>query len=136
MYSVWSATSSGVACVNLATVVGGVIYYPDLIKVKVDVSSGQVIGWEATNYCYNHVDRTYSGAGISILDAEELVSSRLTIIERNYCIIPNKYVGESSAYEFVCEWDKYTYYVYLSVEDGEELNIMRVVKTTSGDLMV
>ncbi len=136
MYSVWSATSNGIAYVNLAPIISKTIYYPDLIKVKVDVSSGKVIGWEATNYCYNHVDREEISAKISILDAEQLVSSRLTVVERNYCVIPNEFVGESFAYEFVCEWDKYIYYVYLSVEDGSELNIMRVVKTSFGDLMV
>ena len=135
MYSVWSATSRGVAYVNLAPIINKVIYYPDLIKVKVDVATGKVIGWESTNYCYNHVERSYS-TGISIVEAEQLVSPRLTVIERNYCIIPNEYVGESAAYEFVCTWDKYTYYVYLSTENGKELNIMRVVKTSSGDLMI
>lgn len=136
MYSVWEATNGNIVYVNLAPIVDGVIYYPDLIKVKVDKGNGTILGWEATNYCYNHVTRKAQAANISIAEAQNKLSKALTVVERNVCIIANKYVGESMAYEFICEWNDYTYYVYLDCFNGNELNILRVVSTTSGNLVM
>ena len=136
MFTVWSQKVGGVVYVNLAPIKGGVIYYPDLIKVKINASTGFVEGWEASNYAYNHVERESFESSISFNDAQDLLSSALTVIERNYCIIPNEYVGESYAYEFICTWNDFKYYVYLDSNTGEELNIMRVVNTTNGDLLM
>lgn len=136
MFSVWSQQVNDVVYVNLAPIVDHVIYYPDLIKVKVNIKTGFIVGWEASNYAYNHIEREKFNYSISILEAQELISPALEVVERNLCIIPNKFVGESQAYEFVCKWNDFTYYVYLDANTGEELNIMRVVSTTNGDLLM
>ena len=136
MYTVWSQKVGDIVYINLAPIVDRVIYYPDLIKVKVDVSAGFVVGWEASSYAYNHVERQSFTSQISFKDAQDKLSPLLEVKERNYCIIPNKFVGESYAYEFVCTWNNFTYYVYLDANTGEELNIMRVVNTTNGDLLL
>ena len=133
---VWSATNGNICYINLAPIVNGVIYYPDLVKVKVDKASGTIIGLEGTNYCYNHVARNKVAPSLTFDDAQNKLSKALTVTERNLAIIPNKYVGETLAYEFVCTWKDYTYYVYIDVKTGEEVSILRVVKTTSGDLIV
>ena len=135
MYSVWSQETESVTYINLAPIVNKIIYYPDLIKVKVDKELGMVIGWEATNYAYNHTKRGTPAPSISIAEGEDLISEALTVIERNLCLIPNKYVGESFAYEYVCEWKDYTYYIYLDITTGEEINIMRVIETNNGALL-
>ncbi len=134
MYMVWQQTVGNILYVNLAPIYNHVIYYPDLVKVKVDLSLGLVVGWEATNYATNHVDRNYSSS-ISMSTAEESISSQLNVIERNFAIIPDKYVGELSTYEFICTWDNYTYYIYIDSHTGEEVNIMRVINTSNGDLL-
>ena len=136
MFSVWSQKVDNIVYVNLAPISGGVIYYPDLIKVKINSSTGFVEGWEASNYAYNHTERADFISKLSFNDAQNLLSSALTVLERNYCIIPNEFVGESYAYEFICTWNDFTYYVYLDSSTGEELNIMRVVNTTNGDLLM
>lgn len=136
MYTVWSQKVGDIVYINLAPIINKVIYYPDLIKVKVNVKTGFVVGWEASNYAYNHIERSEFEASVSILEAKELLSPVLEVKERNLCIIPNKFVGESYAYEFICTWNNFTYYVYLDSNTGEELNIMRVVNTTNGDLLM
>lgn len=136
MYSVWSQQVNNIAYINLAPIIDNVIYYPDLIKVKINTSTGFVVGWEASNYAYNHTERDEFEAELSVLEAKEMVSDALDIKEINLCVIPNKFVGESLAYEFICTWKNFTYYVYLDVNNGEELNIMRVVNTTNGDLLM
>ena len=135
MYSVWTQTTGNIMYVNLAPIINKVIYYSDLIKVKVDLSSGEVIGWEATNYATNNKNRIFTSS-ISMQDAETKINDILTIKERNYTIIPDKYVGEVSAYEFICSWQNYTYYIYINSETGAEANILRVISTTNGDLLM
>lgn len=134
MYSVWTQTVGNIQYINLSKIENSCIYYSDLIKVKVDLSSGNVIGWEATNYATNNKARTFS-ASISMSEAQSKLSSVLSVKERNYCIIPDKYVGELSVYEFICTWKNYTYYVYIDSNTGKEANIMRVINTTNGDLL-
>lgn len=135
MHTVWYQRSGDILYVNLAPIVDHVIYYSDLIKVKVDLSLGLVVGWEGTNYATNHTDRDFS-TSIGILDAEDNLNPLLTIVERNLCIIPDRYVGEINAYEYICSWQDYTYYIYLDAETGKEVNIMRVIDTSSGELLM
>ena len=135
MYNVWYQNTGKILYVNLAPIVNHVIYYSDLIKVKIDLSLGLVVGWEASNYATNHTDREFTSS-IGILDGEESVSSLMEIVERNLTIIPGKYVGEVSAYEYICKWKNYTYYIYVDSNTGKEVNILRVVNTTNGDLLM
>lgn len=136
MYSVWTQDSGNYCYINLAPIVDKVIYYPDLIKVKVDKKLGMVVGWEATNYAYNHVNRDDFEMDISFEEGEERLSPLLTIKERNLCVIPEKYVGERCAYEYICTWNDYIYYVYIDPVSGEEIKVLRVVDTSSGDLIL
>ena len=64
MYAVWSQQVGDIVYVNLAPIVDHVIYYPDLIKVKVHTKAGFVVGWEASNYAYNHIERLAFNASI------------------------------------------------------------------------
>lgn len=135
MHSVWYQDTDEIVYVNLAPIVEHVIYYPDLIKVKVDKRLGMVVGWEATNYAYNHTSRETPTFGLSFAECEKNLSTALKVVERNLCVIPNKYVGESVAFEYICTWQEYKYYVYLDANTGEELNILRVIDTDNGDLL-
>ena len=134
MYSVWQQLSGNILYVNLAPIVNKVIYYSDLIKVKVDLSLGLVVGWEGTNYAINHQDREFSSS-LTILDCEKKLNDLMTVKERNFCIVPDRYVGELSAYEYICTWNDYTYYIYLDSNTGKEIDIMRVINTTNGELL-
>ena len=136
MYSVWTQEVDDICYINLAPIIDRVIYYPDLIKVKVDKKLGIVVGWEASNYAYNHTNRQATTPSISFEEAQQLLSPALTVTERNLCIIPNEYSGETTAYEFVCTWKDYTYYIYLDVTTGDEIRIMRVVSTSNGSLLL
>ena len=135
MYNVWYQETGNVLYVNLAPIVNKVIHYSDLIKVKVDLTLGLVVGWEATSYATNHKSRIFTSK-ISLVDAMQKISPLLDIKERNMCIIPDKFVGEVNAYEFICTWKEYTYYIYIDTMTGNEANILRVIKTSNGNLLV
>ena len=136
MYSVWSQTIDDITYINLAPIINRTIYYPDLIKVKIHTGIGNVVGWEASNYAYNHVERDAISPSISFEQAQSLLAPNLTVEERNLAYIPNEYVGESAAYEFVCSWQNYTYYIYIDVNTGDEINVLRVIETSRGSLLL
>ena len=133
---VWGAENGNIAYVNLAPVEKEVVIYPDLIKVKVDKSLGVVVGWDAVNYAYNHVERKDFEYSFNILEGVDKLSGLLKVENMRKAIIPKKYSGECCAYEYVCSWKDYVYYIYLDSITGEEIKIMRTVLTNSGELLL
>ena len=100
MDSVWLEIHDNVAYVNLAPVIDGVIMYPDLVKVKVDLTSQEIIGFEAVNYALNHVDRT-PVYNVSEAKAEELLGFDYNILKTSKTVIRLDSGKEISAYEFM-----------------------------------
>ena len=130
MKAVWTDASRGIAFINLAPVVNNIIYYPDLVKVKVDMNTGLVIGYDAQSYAYNHTDRTKTSPTLSPAEARNLLDLRLEINTQKVCIIPLEYGGEELCYEFNCDYDNGEYYIYINAFNGQEERVMKVVSTT------
>lgn len=133
--SVWSTSLGGVAYINLTPVVGNVIIYPDMIKAKIDMQNGNIIGWEATSYAHNHTDRLNLSANISIENARKSVSQNLTIISEKLALIPLEYNQEKVTYEFKCSLNDATYYVYIDANNGDEVQVLKVINTSNGNLL-
>lgn len=136
MKSVWEATSENITYVNLAPVVGGVIYYPDLIKVKVSLSNGTLMGWEASNYAYNHTTRPTQIFSKTQNDILSNLSKKISVKSVKKCIIPLEYSGEASAYEVCGKYNNFTYYLYFDSKTGEQIKVLRVIQTSNGDLLL
>lgn len=136
MQCVWSASSQEICYVNLAPVVDEITMYPDLIKVKVDLSNNAVIGFEASSYAYNHIERDDLIPQLSEEEAKKLVSQNLEIDNIRLCVIPLDYVGETLAYEFEGKHNNFTYYLYLDATTGKQVRVLRIVQTQDGDLIL
>ncbi len=137
MNCVWKATSNNITYVNLAPVIGGVIYYPDLIKVKVDLANGDIIGWEASNYAYNHTeDRPSANFEKTENEITSNLSSKISANSIKKCLIPLEYGGESYAYEICGKHNNFTYYLYFDAVSGKQIKVMRVIQTTDGELLL
>ena len=129
---VWvSKTQDFVTYVNCATVVDGVIVYPDLIKVAVDSASGEVVGMEARAYLMNHRDWAVDFGKVSQEDAQNAVGNGLRVqnvakalIEKN-----NEYY---LCYEFECIMGDNEYYVYIDSKTGNEVELFKVIQNTEG----
>ena len=135
MKSVWGTVLSGVAYVNLVPIINNVMIYPDMIKAKVTLDTGSIIGWEATSYAYNHDERDDFNFIVNESDARKMVSEELNILSIKKCIIPQEYGSEQLCYEYKCTYNNYTYYVYISGKTGQEIDTLRVVNTTAGNLL-
>lgn len=135
MKSVWSTELNGVAYVNLTPVINNVIVYPDMIKAKVSLDTGSILGWEAQSYAYNHAERKDYDFVVSEETARQMVNKNFNIISIKKCIIPQEYGSEELCYEYKCTYNEYVYYVYISAKTGSEVETLRVVKTSGGELL-
>lgn len=135
MEAVWVSVNGDTAYINFAFVENGVIYYPDLIKVKVSLVDVRVIGLEAQNYLYNHVARdAISERGnvedISLKEGFEVVTKRVSVI-------PTEWNTEIATYEVAGRYEGAFYYIYYDVVTLEEIKVMRVIQDENqGELIV
>lgn len=121
---------------NLAPVQNGIILYPDLVKVKVDLEFGNVVGYDAIAYLTNHTSRTLGSAKISQDEAKVVIDKSFQIGEGRVCLSPLEYNREVLCWEFECQRDDATYYIYINAETGIEENILKVVETTDGSKLM
>lgn len=136
MKVVWSDVVGDDAFINLAPVIDGVIIYPDLVKVKVDLTKGDVLGFEASSYYMNHVNRKILPARITESVAKAKIYSGLYVKDSRLALIPLEYGEEVLCYEFICSMNGNTYYVYINAVNGAEENILKVVQTDNGNLLM
>ncbi len=136
MKVVWSDVVGDDAFINLAPVVDDVILYPDLVKIKVDLSKGNVLGFEASSYYMNHVDRNIMPTRITESVAKSKIYSGLKVKEVRLALIPLDYGEEVLCYEFISTMDGNTYYVYINAVTGVEENILKVIQTDNGNLLM
>ncbi len=132
---VWYLSSGGAAYVNLAPIVDDVVFYTDLVKVKIALDNGELLGLEAKNYCLNHTERdtklTMNRAAVPTL-----LDSNLQVKSVRGALIPLENGKERLCYEAACEYKGLDYFVYLDAADGETVKIMRVVDNDQGSLVM
>lgn len=132
MTAVWFNMSEGVAVVNLAPKMGGVICYTDLMKVKVASDDGEIIGFECEGYCLNCKKRSLSPT-IDEGTARALVSPKIRVKSVRLALIPIK-ESEALCYEVAGEYRGLDYFVYIDALKGRELSVLRVVDNDQGSL--
>lgn len=124
------------ATINYVYVKEGVRYYPDMMKVKVALDTGEVIGLESHAYITSHHDRKTPTPKITAEEAQEKVSPLLTIEDVNKAVIPNDFGGEHFVYEFKCNKDDRNFLVYIDAEDGSEVEVLILLEKENGVLTV
>lgn len=133
---VWSDIVGGDAYINLAPVIGGVVMYPDLIKAKVDLASGIMVGYSATSYYTNHTPRPVKSATYDKSNADKKIPSDMEVVMSRLCIAPLEYGEEKLCYEYKCLKDNATYYIYINAKTGITENILKVIETNDGNKLM
>ena len=133
---VWSEELNSQVYFNIAPKQSGVILYPDLVKVKIDLEHGDVIGYDAISYFTNHKNRHLSAAQISVDEARLKVDGSFKVVQNRLVLAPLDYNREVLCYECQCERDGATYYIYINATDGTEENILKVVETDDGSKLM
>lgn len=135
MNAVWLEVDNNCAYINLAYVQDDVIMYPDLIKVKVCLTKGNVLGWEARNYAFNHVTRNVS-TNLNPADYEDKLGFDYKLQAINKCVIPLDDGKESLCFEYIVEKMDGLYYIYLDVNKQDIIKVLKVVNSNGVQLMV
>ncbi|NPV27083.1 MAG: germination protein YpeB [Firmicutes bacterium] len=124
----------GRATINFSPMQDGVIIYPDLIKITVALDNGQVIGYEALNYLMNHHERSLPKPNVTEAEVRELVSQRLKVEHVRLALIPLETLEEVLCYEAKGRVQDEEFYIYINAINGEEEQILKVIKTSGGAL--
>ncbi len=135
MEAVWVCKDNGNYYINFAPLVENTIIYPDLIKIKIAADNGDILGLEARSYAFNHIERTLPTPALSVNEAKDKISVKGESTAGRLALIPFKTNEELLTYEFEITSDG-TYYVYIDAKTGEEVNILYVISSTYGDLLV
>ena len=133
---VWFQELDNQAYFNITPTQSGIVLYPDLVKVKVDMNVGDVIGYDAISYWTNHTGRSLSLSGISKQEAEQKIDKSFEIKNSRVVLSPLDFNREVVCWEFECLRDGATYYIYLNHQTGQEENILKVVETEDGSKLM
>lgn len=124
----------GIVTINYAYSQNDVVIYPDLIKVKVALDNGEVLGIETTGYLNNHTERNVSNVKITMEEAKKNLNKDLEINSEGLAIIPTEWQTEILCYEFKGKIDEKEFLVYINAENGREEDILIITNTPNGTL--
>lgn len=131
MEAVWTSENGSTCNLNFAYEQDGVIFYPDMIKVKVCEERGIVTGMEGLAYMLNHTTRCVEEAKITKADAAEKLNPEFEVEGSRLTVIPFE-EEEVLAYEFYGSYGGNDYYIYVDAITGEEIQVFTVIGTKQG----
>ncbi|MCI8641346.1 MAG: germination protein YpeB [Clostridia bacterium] len=124
----------GIVTINYAYTQNNVVIYSDLIKVKVALDNGEVLGIETTGYLNNHIQRDISKVKITKEEAKKTLNKNLEIAAEGLAIIPTEFQTEILCYEFKGKVEDKEFLVYINAENGREEDVLIITNTPNGIL--
>lgn len=134
MIDTYYLVQDNVATINYAYKQQNVVVYPDLIKLKVALDNGEIVGWEANSYLSNHTTRKIPTPKVTMADARKKINSKMKVNSSGLAIIPTNYKKELFCYEFKGRLNNSDFIVYINAETGNEEDILMIVNTPNGVL--
>lgn len=129
----YSLRYDGMALYNFAYTENDITIYPDLIKVKVALDTGEIVGFEAAAYLHAHHDRDIPEPELTQEEAREKVRLDYSIDSIRLAIIP-KGSKEVLCYEFKGKYKEHDYIVYINAVNGKEEQILQIIEDENGTL--
>lgn len=111
-----------------------VIMYADLIKVKVALDNGEILGIETTGYLNNHYERTFANPQVTMGEAKMKLNQEIEILNQRLAMIPTEWNTEIFCYEFQGKIDDIEFLTYINVENGDEEDTLVITNTENGTL--
>jgi len=126
------------ATINYAYKQDNTVIYPDLIKLKIALDNGEIVGFESKGYLSAHVARTIPKPKITENQARAVVTPRMKVMSSGLAIIPTEYKTEIFTYEFKgrisVNGKDNDFLVYINADTGKEENILMIIDTPNGIL--
>ncbi|MGE5328847.1 MAG: germination protein YpeB [Deltaproteobacteria bacterium] len=124
----------GIATINYAYSQNGVTVYPDLIKVKVALDDGEIVGFESKAYLTSHKERKIAAPKVTQEQAKKIINPKLKVFSSGLAIIPTPSRAEKLTYEFKGKVEGRDFIVYVNAVTGREEQILLIVNTPNGIL--
>ena len=125
---------NGIVTINYAYVQENVTVYPDLVKLKIALDNGEILGMETTGYLNSHTERKFVNPIISQEEAREKINKNLEITSEGLAMIPTEYQTEILCWEFKGVVEDRQFLVYINVENGKEEDVLVILETPNGTL--
>lgn len=137
MKPTFNLRNDNVLVINYVYMQDDVIMYPDLIKVKVALDNGTIVGFDSTKFLIGNYKRDIKKPKLTPSEAREKVSVRVETTEKpRLCYIPTDYLKEIFCYEFEAKYKGDTFFIYINAETGAEEKILKLIKSEHGILMI
>ena len=127
---------NGIVTINYAYTQDNVVVYSDLVKLKVALDNGEILGIETTGYLNSHEERKFVTPKISIDEARNKINKNIEITSEGMAMIPTEYQTEILCWEFKGNVDDRQFLVYINVETGKEEDVLLILDTPNGTLTV
>lgn len=124
----------GIITINYAYKQNNIIMYPDLVKLKIALDNGEILGMETTGYLNSHHERDKITPAINIEEAKKTLNNDLEILSEGLAVIPTEWRTEILCYEFKGKVGDTEFLVYINAENGREENILVIIDTPNGIL--
>ncbi|AOT70174.1 germination protein YpeB [Geosporobacter ferrireducens] len=137
MMPTYTMRYDNVVLVNYVYKQNDIVIYPDLIKVKIALDNGEVVGFDATQFLTSNYQRDIETPKLTSAEARKKATIRAQIEEEGQlCIIPTDAFGEILCYEFEANYKQDKFLVYVNANTGVEEKILKTVEKENGTLMI
>ena len=113
---------------------GQIVVYSDLIKVKVALDDGEIMGIETSGYLNSHYERDIGEVNITKEEAKETLNKKLDIKSEKLAMIPTEWKTEVLCWEFKGKVKDTEFLVYINAKTGKEEDILVILTTPGGTL--
>ena len=110
-----------------------VTIYPDLVKVKVALDNGEIVGFDAAQYYSYHQDRNLNEPQLSLEEARSKLRDDFEVNSSRLAIIP-KGKNEVMCYEFKGRYLNGEFIIYVNADNGKEEDVLQLVIDENGTL--
>jgi germination protein YpeB len=132
MTSSYYEIQGNVLIANFCPETGGVKMYPDLIKARIALDDGGIIGYEAKGYIMSHKERQIPA--FADIDVKAHLNKSVEYDEVKKALIPTEGGTEIYAYEVKGTLNKRDYLVYLNAQNGRTERILLILQNENGTL--
>lgn len=128
------SVQNNICIINFAYCKDGIYYYPDLIKVGVSLSNGEIYSLDADGYLMNHRQR--AAADFTQSEATAELNANVELISAKKCLIPKKNGTEVYCIEYHCKSKNGSQeaLIYKNAQTGEDEDILLLLYSDNGIL--
>lgn len=127
MIAVESDQYDNVGVFDFVYVQDDVRVFTDVIRVKVALDNGDIVGYEALDYVMNHDDEiTIDEPDVSLQEAKDVVHPNFKVMEEHLSIVEIKAGEKKLCYELLGTIEDESYRIFVNASTGDEEKVEKL----------